>query len=55
MHNMKSTITVVEENGKGCIDYHDAKGDDRQDPILWRKKMYLSNSFDILNGMQIYS
>ena len=36
MHNMKSTITVVEENGKGCIDYHDTKGDDRQDPSLWR-------------------
>ena len=29
-----STITVVEENGKGCIDYHDTKGEDRQDPIL---------------------
>ena len=34
INDMNSTIAVVEENGKGCIDYHDTKGDGRQDPSL---------------------
>ena len=34
INDMKSNIAVVEENGNGCINYHDNERDDRQDQSL---------------------
>ena len=35
----KSAICIVEYNGEDCVGHHDKKGDDGQDPSLWRRKV----------------
>ena len=35
----KSAISVVEVNGDECVGHHGKKGDDGQDPSLWRRKV----------------
>ena len=34
INDMKLNIAVVEENGNGCINYHDNERDDRQNQSL---------------------
>ena len=51
----KSAIYVVEANGEDCVAHHAKKGDEGQDPSLWRRKVtFRSDAYSKATNMTFH-